>query len=96
MIDKDDPTKDELLLLETKGLAQIVQLEGVGAERFAASAWNLLMNLFKKDTDGRVWCELQSVVNTEQTAQSYSYLAEDNICRWLKNILKAKLKMNGS
>ena len=38
VIDKDDPMKDELLLLETKGLAQIVQLEGVGAERFAYHA----------------------------------------------------------
>jgi 6-pyruvoyltetrahydropterin/6-carboxytetrahydropterin synthase len=57
VIDKDDPMKDELLLLETKGLAQIVQLEGVGAERFAYHAWNFANELVKKDTDGRVWCE---------------------------------------
>ena len=49
--------KDELLLLETKGLAQIVQLDGVGAERFAYHAWKFANDLVQKDTDGRVWCE---------------------------------------
>ena len=36
--------KDELLLLETKGLAQIVQLDGVGAEKFAIMHGSLQTN----------------------------------------------------
>ena len=38
--------KDELLLLETKGLAQIVQLDGVGAEKFVY-AWKFADELVK-------------------------------------------------
>ena len=56
-IDKDDPMKDELLLLESKGLAEIRQFDGVGAEKFAYHAWNIADLLVKKMTDGRCWCE---------------------------------------
>ena len=49
--------KDELLLLETKGLAQITQLDGVGAEKFAEHAWRFADNLVREQSDGRCWCE---------------------------------------
>ena len=57
VIDKNDPMKDELLRLETLGLAEITQLDGVGAERFAYHAWKFADELVKSSTDGRVWCE---------------------------------------
>ena len=71
VINKNDPMKDELLLLETKGLAQIVQLDGVGAERFAYHAWNFANELVKNDTGGRVWCE--SAECSEHGANSAIY-----------------------
>ena len=44
-IDKDDPMKDDLLILEGKGLAEIRQFDGVGAEKFAEHAWRFADNL---------------------------------------------------
>ena len=56
-IDKDDPMKDELLLLESKGLAEIRQFDGVGAEKFAEHAWAFADQLIRDKTDNRCWCE---------------------------------------
>ena len=56
-IDKDDPMKDELLLLESKGLAEIRQFDGVDAEKFAEHAWAFADQLIRDKTDNRCWCE---------------------------------------
>ena len=56
-IDKDDPMKDELLLLESKGLAEIRQFDGVGAEKFAEHAWAYADRLIRDATNDRCWCE---------------------------------------
>jgi 6-pyruvoyltetrahydropterin/6-carboxytetrahydropterin synthase len=56
VIDINDPMKDDLLLLETKGLAQITQLDGVGAEKFAEHAWRFADNLVREATDNRCYC----------------------------------------
>ena len=56
-IDKDDPMKDDLLLLESKGLAEIRQFDGVGAEKFAEHAWRFADKLVREATDNRCWCE---------------------------------------
>ena len=50
------PMKDELLLLQTKGLAQITQLDGVGAEKFAEHAWRFADKLVREATDNHCWC----------------------------------------
>jgi 6-pyruvoyltetrahydropterin/6-carboxytetrahydropterin synthase len=60
--------KDDLLELETKGLAQITQLDGVGAEKFAEHAWRFADNLVKEMTHGRCWVE--SVECSEHGANS--------------------------
>ena len=68
VIDINDPMKDDLLELETKGLAQITQLDGVGAEKFAEHAWRFADNLVKEMTHGRCWVE--SVECSEHGANS--------------------------
>ena len=56
-IDIADPMKDELLHLETLGLAEIRQFDGVGAEKFAEHAWRFADELVREMSDGRCWCE---------------------------------------
>ena len=56
-IDIADPMKEELLHLETLGLAEIRQFDGVGAEKFAEHAWRYADELVKSMSDGRCWCE---------------------------------------
>jgi 6-pyruvoyltetrahydropterin/6-carboxytetrahydropterin synthase len=49
--------KDELLRLETLGLAEIRQFDGVGAEKFAEHAWRFADKLIREATNDRCWCE---------------------------------------
>jgi 6-pyruvoyltetrahydropterin/6-carboxytetrahydropterin synthase len=82
VIDKNDPMKDDLLLLQTKGLAQIVQLDGVGAEKFAEHAWRYADQLVRNMSDGRCWCESaecaehgsNSAIYTPYTTQKMSFV----------------------
>ena len=69
--DINDPMISDLRELETKGLAQITVLDGVGAEKFAEHAFNFADNLVKEQTDGRVWCE--SVECAEHGSNSAIY-----------------------
>ena len=57
VFDATDPMLDDLKLLETKGLAQLTILDGVGAEKFAEHAWRFADQLVREQTDGRVQCE---------------------------------------
>jgi len=70
-IDKDDPMKDDLLLLETKGLAEIRQFDGVGAEKFAYHAFNFADKLIREASIDRCWVE--SVECAEHGANSAIY-----------------------
>ena len=80
-MDENDPMKDELLLLESKGLAEIRQFNGVGAEKFAEHAWAFADQLIRDKTDNRCWCE--EVECAEHGANSAIY----------KSNLKAPLKV---
>lgn len=73
VIDMNDPMKDELLLLETKGLAQITQLDGVGAERFAYHAFQFADKLVREATNNR--CYVVKVECAEHGANSAIYEA---------------------
>jgi 6-pyruvoyltetrahydropterin/6-carboxytetrahydropterin synthase len=81
-IDKDDPMKDDLLLLELKGLAEIRQFDGVGAEKFAEHAWRFADKLVREATDNRCWCESaecaehgsNSAIYTPFTVQRMSHI----------------------
>jgi 6-pyruvoyltetrahydropterin/6-carboxytetrahydropterin synthase len=78
--------KDELLLLETKGLAQITQLDGVGAEKFAEHAWRFADNLVREMSDGRCWCEsaecsehgANSAIYTPYSTQKWKFVDGEN------------------
>ena len=70
-IDKDDPMKDDLLLLETKGLAEIRQFDGVGAEKFAYHAFIFADKLIREASLDRCWVE--SVECAEHGANSAIY-----------------------
>lgn len=71
VLDSADPMLDDLKLLETKGLAQLTILDGVGAEKFAEHAWRFADELVRNQTDGRVWCE--SAECSEHGANSAIY-----------------------
>ena len=81
-IDKDDPMKDDLLLLELKGLAEIRQFDGVGADKFAEHAWRFADKLVREATDNRCWCESaecaehgsNSAIYTPFTVQRMSHI----------------------
>ncbi len=56
-VDKDDPLKSRLIDLESYGLADIREFDGVGAEKFAEHAWRFADKLVREATDDRCWCE---------------------------------------
>ena len=73
-MDENDPMKDELLLLESKGLAEIRQFDGVGAEKFAEHAFNYADGLIREATNNR--CYVVSVECAEHGANSAIYSIE--------------------
>ena len=56
-VDKDDPLKSRLIDLESYGLAEIREFDGVGAEKFAEHAWRFADKLIREATNDRCWCE---------------------------------------
>ena len=74
VIDINDPKKDKLLELEAHGLAQITQLDGVGAEKFAEHAFNFADKLVRELTTHRCYCV--SVECMEHGSNSAIYSAE--------------------
>ena len=73
-MDENDPMKDELLLLESKGLAEIRQFDGVGAEKFAEHAFNFADKLIREKTNNR--CYVVKVECAEHGANSAIYSIE--------------------
>jgi len=57
--------------LEKKGLAEIVVMDGVGAEKFAEHAWRYADELVQRLSGGRCWCE--SAECSEHGANSAIY-----------------------
>ena len=74
VIDINDPKKDKLLELETHGLAQITQLDGVGAEKFAEHAFKFADKLVGEMTNHRCYCV--SAECMEHGSNSAIYSAE--------------------
>ena len=56
VLDRNDPKADVLYSLEQHGLAEIVMLDGVGAEKFVEHAYDFADNLIVEMTNGRCWC----------------------------------------
>ena len=73
-MDKNDPKKNDLLLLESKGLAEIREFDGVGAEKFAQHAFNFADKLIREKTHNR--CYVVKVECAEHGANSAIYSIE--------------------
>lgn len=56
-LDVDDPEKHRLIDLETYGLAEVREFNGVGVEKFAEHALNYANALAIRLSGGRCWCE---------------------------------------
>ena len=72
-IDITDPHKADMYELQDKGLAEIREFDGVGAEKFAEHAWAFADKLIREATDNRCWCE--SAECAEHGANSAIYEA---------------------
>jgi 6-pyruvoyltetrahydropterin/6-carboxytetrahydropterin synthase len=70
-IDKDDPFLDKFMELEELGLAKIVVMDGVGAEKFAEHAWKAADDIVRKISDDRCFCV--SVECAEHASNSAIY-----------------------
>ena len=61
-IDKNDPHMDKFMELQELDLAEIVVMDGVGAEKFAEHAFHFADDLVKKKSNGRCYavsCEVR-------------------------------------
>ena len=66
------PKKDKLLELETHGLAQITQLDGVGAEKFAEHAFKFADKLVREMTNHRCYCVSAECMEHDSNSAIYS------------------------
>jgi 6-pyruvoyltetrahydropterin/6-carboxytetrahydropterin synthase len=71
VLDINDPHLDKFKMLEDEGLAELVLLDGVGAEMFAKHAFDFADRLIKEATGGRCWVD--SVECAEHGANSAIY-----------------------
>jgi 6-pyruvoyltetrahydropterin/6-carboxytetrahydropterin synthase len=55
-IDKDDPYLEKFMELQELDLAEIVVMDGVGAEKFAEHAWRFADKLVREATNNRCFC----------------------------------------
>lgn len=55
-IDSSDPCIADLYELEEKGLCEIREFNGVGAEKFAQHAFSFADKLVREMTNNRCWC----------------------------------------
>ena len=73
-IDKNDPFLDKFMELQELDLAEIVVMDGVGAEKFAEHAFNFADKLVRDMSDNRCYCV--SAECAEHGANSAIYEAE--------------------
>ena len=71
VLDKEDPHMDAFVELQSKGLAELTLLNGVGVEKFAEHAFNFANNLVKEMTNNR--CHVISCECAEHGANSAIY-----------------------
>lgn len=74
VLDKEDPWMATFENLQSKGLAELTLLEGVGVEKFAEHAFNFANELVKQMTDKRCW--VVSAECAEHGANSAIYYNE--------------------
>lgn len=82
VIDRNDPAKPAYRELERYGAAEIVEMDGVGIEKFAQHVFIETDNYVKYHTNKRVWCTMVEVF--EHDKNSAIYKREDLV----KNIVQ--------
>lgn len=71
VIDKKDPAKSVFKELERYGAVDIVEMDGVGIEKFSEFVFNQTDNYVKAKTSNRVWCEKVEVFEHENNSAIY-------------------------
>lgn len=56
VIDSKDEAKDFFYSLENHNLAEVVEFDGVGCEKFAEHAFNKANEIVRRITENRCWC----------------------------------------
>ena len=62
VVDASDPLKHEIMALQDVGIAEVVEMNGVGCEKFAEHAFNFANELVWGGSGGRCWvqsCEVK-------------------------------------
>ena len=72
VIDKNDPAKPAFRELERYGAVEIVEMDGVGIEKFAEYVFNQTNTFVKFKTNNRVWCEKVEVFEHEKNSAIYN------------------------
>lgn len=72
VIDKNDPAKTVFRELERYGAVEIVEMNGVGIEKFAEHIFEQTDQFVKFKTNNRVWCERAEVFEHEKNSAIYS------------------------
>jgi 6-pyruvoyltetrahydropterin/6-carboxytetrahydropterin synthase len=78
VIDKKDPAKTVFRELERYGAVDIVEMDGVGIEKFAEYIFNQTDNFVKFNTQNRVRCEKVEVFEHENNSAIYQRGLEVN------------------
>jgi len=71
VIDKNDPAKPAFRELERYGAVEIVEMDGVGIEKFAEFVFEQTDMFVKVSTSNRVWCEKVEVFEHENNSAVY-------------------------
>lgn len=72
VIDKNDPAKPAFRELERYGAAEIIEMDGVGIEKFAQFVFDQADTYVKFASQGRVWCDKVEIFEHEQNSAVYS------------------------
>jgi len=87
VIDKNDPAKPAFRELERYGAAEIVEMDGVGIEKFAQFVFDQTDTYVKFMTKDRVWCEKVEVFEHENNSAIYN---KDNVVKIQQEKLDTK------
>lgn len=71
VIDKNDPAKPAFRELERYGAAEIVEMDGVGIEKFAQHVFNHTDTYVRYTTKDRAWCDKVEVFEHDKNSAIY-------------------------
>lgn len=95
VIDKKDPAKSVFRELERYGAAKIIEMDGVGIEKFAEFVFNQTDTYVKFKTNNRVWCLKVEVFEHENNSAIYVSQNEEvkeSVPPVVKEIVKESIK----